>query len=65
MASVLGNKTAAGKELTRVGRCLRGWVDGKSVFRFIEEEPRRQKLHRRPHRFWFLDGWFTHNLLDE
>jgi hypothetical protein len=65
MASVLGKHGARVERIVRMGRCLRGWVDGRTVFRFTEEEPTRVRVTRRPGLARVEEGWFARNLLDE
>jgi len=65
MASVLKKNEARAHKVCRVGRCLRGWIDGESVFRYFEESPARIKQNRRLSEVWFEEGWFSRNLLDE
>ena len=65
MASVLGKHGARTERIVRMGRCLRGWVDGKTVFRFAEEEPTRVRVPRRPGLDRVEEVWFVRNLLEE
>jgi hypothetical protein len=65
MASVVGKNKAQVKGLFSVGRYLRGWIDGKTVFRFAREIPKQVKVNRRPGGAWVKEGWFPANLLDE
>lgn len=53
------------KGIFRVGRCLRGLIDGNAVFRFANETAKRITTPARPRKEWFQDGWFSRNLLDE
>jgi hypothetical protein len=65
MASVLGKHGSRVERIVRMGRCLRGWVDGKAIFRFTEEEPRRVRVARRPGLTRVEEGWFARDLLEE
>jgi hypothetical protein len=65
MTSVVGNQKTKSSELHRVGRCLKGLIDGKKVFRFIGETPRREKVPMRPSRYWIEEGYYNRNILDE
>jgi hypothetical protein len=65
MASVVGKNKAQVKGIFSVGRCLRAWIDGKTVFRFAHEIPKQVKVNRRPRGTWVEDGWFSANLLEE
>jgi len=65
MASVVGKIGTQAAKLFRVGRCLRGSIDGKAVFRFTREVPKQVRTVRRPGSYWIREGWFSANLLDE
>ncbi len=65
MAGVVGKNKAQAKGIWTVGRCLRGWIDGKTVFRFAREMSRPAKVVRRPGGAWLEEGWFSANLLEE
>jgi|WetSurMetagenome_2_1015567.scaffolds.fasta_scaffold1500678_1 hypothetical protein len=65
MAGVVGKNKGQAKEMFCVGRCLRGWIDGKTVFRFVREISRPVKVNRRPGGARFEEEWFSVNLLDE
>jgi len=65
MASVVGKQKSRIEAVFKVGRCLRGLVDGKAVFRFVSEPARREKIRSSPAGDWIKQGWFSNNLLDE
>ncbi len=65
MAGVVGKNNVQVSGILRVGRCLKGLIDGRAVFRFASEEPKRMKVNRRPGGSWIKEGWFSRNLLDE
>jgi hypothetical protein len=65
MAGVVGKNGSRVRGIFRIGRCLRGWIDGQSVFRFVGETPKHIKTAARPRKWWFDEGWFSRNLLDE
>lgn len=65
MASVVGKAKKQTAVLTRMGRCLRGLIDGKAVYRYVREMPR--PVGRKPVSLsaWMEDGFYSRNLLDE
>jgi hypothetical protein len=65
MASVVGKNKAQVKEIFSVGRCLRGLIDGKTIFRFAREISQQAKVKRKPGGAWVSEGWFSSNLLDD
>jgi len=67
MASVVGKNKAQAevKGIFSVGRCLRGWIDGKTVYRFAREVSRQAKVTKKPGGAWISEGWFNSNLLEE
>jgi hypothetical protein len=65
MTSVVEKQNVRTKSIYRVGRCLKGLVDGKTVFRFVDQQPRREVVKRRPADSWLAEGFYSGNLLDE
>jgi hypothetical protein len=65
MTSVAGKQEKRTTDIHRIGRCLKGLIDGKKVFRFIDEAPRREKVPMRPSRYWIEEEYYSRNLLDE
>lgn len=65
MAGVVGNTKKQTEIVKKIGRCLRGWIDGKTVYRYIREMPRVVDIKPRSLKSWIEDGFYSRNLLDE
>jgi hypothetical protein len=65
MASVVGKTKKKMTVLVKIGRCLRGWVDGRAVYRYVKENPRSTGDRSTCLKDWIEDGYFSKNLLDE
>jgi hypothetical protein len=65
MASVVGKTKKQMTVLTKIGRCLRGLIDGKAVYRYVRETPRTTGTKSNSLTAWIEDGFYSRNLLDE
>jgi hypothetical protein len=65
MASVVGKTKKQTTVLMRIGRCLRGLIDGKAVYRYVRENPRPVGMKSNSLKAWMEDGFYSRNLLDE
>ena len=65
MGSVLKRENAQEKNIYRVGCCLKGYIDGKLVVRYVEQSPRRQTVDSHSVDSWVETGFFSKDLLSE
>jgi hypothetical protein len=65
MASVVGKTKKNVTVLMRIGRCLRGLVDGRAIYRYVKEPPAPACVRSRTIKTWIEDGYYSKNLLDE
>jgi hypothetical protein len=65
MGRVVKRENVQEKNVYRVGCCLKGYIDGKFVVRYIEQSPRRQTVDSHSVNSWVQTGFFFKDLLSE